>query len=440
MGALARKDPSGIADDRSGWRPGDFVARPTASIRTFDYWNPASARHEPADLFKAGTASSPKSSPNAIPLDLWLPRPPDPTQKNVTEQPQRDGRASGLIVLSAQDPWNPIGLPTSLQSRFAGSDNRWFEAVELPRFDPNAQRATWATDSFDRPLTRDARSKAKWIVAILQPSSIAQRARWLRDFEAVFLDLTQERFFRKIRSLAQGVETAEPLLAAIEIKNIWEDRHEFHRRRTRGNRFGTNVTDGGTLSWPMALRIAEARCDYDTWNMIDPTWLDDWQRLRWSADGYWFFADYAVWRAECERFEDWDLVASLRHEEARWTGGGRMPTDSVSGMSVNIRGRPGVPAEIVKRYGEWREERDPRPRRATRMNQALREPEELEDSNSSESVREGKDDLRPQRDSGECNSVCESSHNSEAESVEAPGVAIDLLTQPHNSDIHVPPS
>ena len=260
----------------------------------------------------------------------------------------------------AHDWWNPLGAPSSSEPQITKPIDRWFEKVDLPKFNPNSRRIDWSAKFFNQPLIRDARSKAKWIVAILQPASLSQRAAWLNAYEEVILDHIEEHFFRKMRSLAGQIDDPEILIAAIAVKDIWRDRLEFQQRRFTGKRMGSYVTDGGVLSWPMALRIAVARRHHDPSTMIDPEWLDDWRGLRWSADGYWSFSEYAVLRAEGEQFEDWQLLISLRQEEARWSSSRTIPINDVSGMSVtNCRPTPAVPAALAKRYKDWCEKHVP---------------------------------------------------------------------------------
>ena len=355
MGALAQKTPPNAGRYLGGWQQEDFVASKKTSPKVIDFWNPTSSRPDPAfldcDNFRIFTESGAS--------DCWAPVLSEPAQTSQPHITKPFGRKTQFRLVPVQDPWCPLG---ALSVKFGASPiaevaDRWFEQAELPAFDPDARRAIWVTDTFERPLIRDARSKAKWIVAILQPPSIADRARWLHNFETVFLVQPQKHFFRKIRSLASEVDHPEPLLAAIEIKGIWQDRLDFQKRRASAKRIGSYITDGGTLSWAMALRIAVARCDYDPQSMIDPDWLDDWRLLRWPADGYWFFADYAVLRAQSERFEDWDLLVTLRHEESKWSGTRPSPIDDISGMSAQIRsGAQKVPTTITRRYIEWLDE------------------------------------------------------------------------------------
>lgn len=314
----------------------------------FDYWNPGSSRREVPNPFGEIVGQSPVAIIPSTPLQPTPNRPPTSATTQL--------RDLSLTAASVHDPWNPLTGQLSHGQSIAKPVDLWFETADLPPFDPRARRANWTTDSFLQPISRDARSKAKWVVAILQPSTVNERARWLRAFEGIFFERTDEQFFRKIRSIAAEVGDPEPLLGAIAIKDMWQDRHDFQRRRLQGGRLGTYLTDGGALSWPKALRIAVARRDHDPSDMIDSVWLDDWLRLRWSAEGYWSFAEYAVWRAEREQFEDWELVASLRHEDARWAAGQISPVDDVSGVAVNIRtGHASVPPAVAKRYSEWRE-------------------------------------------------------------------------------------
>ena len=271
----------------------------------------------------------------------------------------RGTRPSWTAHLSSDrrlDYWNPLNSLAPTTPSPSEATDYWYEITDLPTFDPEARRANWFTDTFLQPLNRDARSKAKWIVALLQPTTVNERAQWLKAFEPVFLEHADEKFFRKVRSIAAQLEEPGSLLGAIAIKDIWQDRHDFQRRRARGARLGIYYTNGGTLSWPMALRIAAVRSDYDPPDMIDPDWMHDWLRLRAAAEGYWYFAEYAVQRAEAEQFEDWDLVASLSGEDARWAAGRVTPIDDISGISVRIRtGHPSVPPAVLKHYTDWRE-------------------------------------------------------------------------------------
>ncbi len=345
MHGLAQKLPPSADRYSNGWRKEDFVARVATPLRTYDPWDPTPNPHEATKptgqiekiVHRAQIGDQILSLPGGV--------------DSSTERSVVDPRATLQLT---RDWWNPLGAQSHFESQTIKPVDRWFDEVDLPQFTADIRRVDWTAEIFNQPLIRDARSKAKWIVAILQPASLSQRAAWLNAYEEVFLDHVEEKFFRKMRSLAGEIDHPETLIAAITIKDIWQDQNDFQQRRLRGRRMGVYMTDGGTLSWPMAVRIATARHHHDPSTMIDPEWLDDWRALRWSAEGFWSFGEYAVLRAEGEHFEDWQLVAFLRQEEARWSTSRTTPIDDASGMSVTIQHTtPGVPATLVKRYKDW---------------------------------------------------------------------------------------
>ena len=221
----------------------------------------------------------------------------------------------------------------------------------LPAFDPTASRTKWNVSDFASRQKRDSRQKAKWIVAILHPDNRRQRSIWLNAFEAVFTSNTTDRYFSAIRKIASEIDSADLLLNAIELKELWEDRADFQRHRSlRGQ--------ARVISLPKAMRIAKAREHYFVVDMVEPDWLEEWQRLRKDERGFWSFAEYAVHRAEMGSFEDWDVASFLKREERLWTRGYADPIGS-SGVSSQIgRRRRRVPDAVFKRYVKWRAKQD----------------------------------------------------------------------------------
>jgi hypothetical protein len=288
------------------------------------------------------------------PLATYDPWNPAPT-KFVRTRLSKPALRIAAIQTRAADPWCPVEFDPGISAITLRPEDTWFQNISLPDFDPSARRAFWSLIDFDRPFVRDAKSKAAWIVAILQPSNDKGRKFFQRFFQELFLEISSDRFFEKLRMLANEIESSELFVAGIELRRLWEDSCEFRQIRVP-RPGGVFYTHGPNLTWKAALQIAQAQCDCDPVDMIDREWLTDWRQLKRDSDGYWSFADYARRRAEEEKFADWDVPASILREEAKWLPSQSTPIDDVSGMRVTIHsGNKPVPAEIAKRFQHWRE-------------------------------------------------------------------------------------
>jgi hypothetical protein len=365
--------------DRTGWRSEDFYDNTNLPPNVIDPWDPGSVKednrtsvtieerifhapHQPSLFANAGhrydfwdpTGPSTPQPCICTATDPWNPptRRDQPFTASIDVPKARLEPSEAAAPSHLADPWNPS--EQRVPDEFKLPIDNWFLDASLPVFDPAASRAKWSVEDFVSPQKRDARHKAKWIVAILHPQSNQQRARWLNAFEEVFTGNSSDRFFLAVRRVANGLDSAEALLNAIELRELWEDRSDF--QRARSSKWGAKM-----LSLPNALRIAKARDNYFVPDMIAADWVEEWQRLRPTDRGYWSFAEYAVHQAERAGYEDWQIARDRRHEERVWLRGYADPISS-SGVSVQTgRRRHQVPAAIVKRYGTWRETQESAP-------------------------------------------------------------------------------
>lgn len=294
------------------------------------------------DFFGANDAAS-------TPLfDPWLPIAIS-LQSNTVEKKTSE-------VIRPTDPWGSVEFEDFLFNFSGSRSDPWIETARLPFFDPQARRSAWSRNLFEGRFSRNAKSKAAWIVATLQPVTARERNACRLFFEDLFSEKETTRFFDKIRALAAQVDSQDSLIAAIQIRDLIEDSPEYRQTRVPG-RYGIRYTQGPNLTWSAALRLTEARADFDPSEMIETEWLTDWRKLRPYSEGYFSFLVYACHRAEHERFEDWDVPKSVHAEESRWLSKRTTPVDDLSGISVAIRNSPpSVPKEVAKRFLEWREE------------------------------------------------------------------------------------
>jgi hypothetical protein len=75
-----------------------------------------------------------------------IPGPVVSLPKHSTDRSGRVRAGSEFVTVLAQDPWDPIRLPSSTGSHIVKPADGWFDVVELPEFDPEARRTAWITD------------------------------------------------------------------------------------------------------------------------------------------------------------------------------------------------------------------------------------------------------------------------------------------------------
>ncbi len=90
------------------------------------------------------------------------------------------------------------------------------------------------------------------------------------------------------------------------------------RRRMAWAEITVQAKGAGLLTWPMAWRIARARCDDSAESMIDADWLGDWAHLGYGDPAYVSFAAYALRRALAEPCSEVDDAEHELWRSRRW--------------------------------------------------------------------------------------------------------------------------
>jgi len=167
----------------------------------------------------------------------------------------------------------------------------------LFEYDPDAHQLPWEVHyqdaEADETARRRSREKAALIASLLDVTNRREQknaADWLADF---FLQQPHPATFRAIKNLTSDDLTPAQLKAIVAIRQYWLERPDWWVGRHNLSREIRPIAQrSAAVSWALAWRICNARCDYEPEDMIDERWFDEWLLLRPGAAGFFLFAAY----------------------------------------------------------------------------------------------------------------------------------------------------
>ena len=140
-------------------------------------------------------------------------------------------------------------------------------------------------------------------VASVESANDAQRMEIIQMLET----LSTNRLHRWLSWLREQEWTGRSLTLFLDFRlNYWEETPEWWvSSYSRYEHWGAYPKSYNALSLDATLTLVQARQNYDASEIIDATWLKDWEDLELWKLGFPSFASFAVFRASQNDGEDW---------------------------------------------------------------------------------------------------------------------------------------
>lgn len=169
----------------------------------------------------------------------------------------------------------------------------WVISTKLPDFFANAAENPYAFN-YSPIITIDlADRRAGWILDLLEVTNSRRRANLKSQFKEIFAANPYIATFRALSDLALLGATADELLTANELRELWASTPIWWSVRKRGNVIRSD--QGATmLSWRKAWNFISASGETVAEEIIDSDWFSDWLNLRIGDHCYWQFIDYVA--------------------------------------------------------------------------------------------------------------------------------------------------
>ncbi len=291
------------------WTLEDFSKVACAPSAAEDFWDPA--------LQAMGTTSQTTSATMDISVALPIaigPVRPENSARGSWDYDDFDGAQQQFVDIS--DPWEHFLVPaaTSPANAEAISDfwepspilaraalptviEDWSENISLPRYDPGASERPFSGFFQDTPESL-AEKRARWILSMLGITN-PSRHRFVFDaFTDLFIEYPHHSTFRAISDLALDDVTADELVNAFTLKQIWSDSPLFSSFRTKRRDVLIASNKASLLGWTLAVRLVRQSRGVPPEQIIDPDWFHDWLVVPYGDPLYWRCIDYICVRID----------------------------------------------------------------------------------------------------------------------------------------------
>ncbi len=266
-------------DDIEGWAIEDFAESLSVHIDESDPW-----AYSPDD----------ESVSSQLLLDVH----PD-----ITED------VDGDVTSTEQDGWDIEGLLEG-NARYDEEALQDLEAIRqfdepepLEVFDPDSRESLYVPDFNGTSLSRDL--KIDELVASINDASDAQR----RQIAEMLTGLSVGRLRTWSAWMREKAWTGYSLLMFLDFRvNYWESSPQYWESAywyTRHDGWLWGHSSHNTLSLDATYVIVNARIHMPPDQVIDDTWLSDWEDNAMWRFGFRSFAEFAVFRSELGDHENW---------------------------------------------------------------------------------------------------------------------------------------
>ncbi len=211
--------------------------------------------------------------------------------------PAKSPPISSTGVGAGSDFWDPLTVvarpPTS-----QGAFDDWSELFPFPAYDPLASENPFS--SYVQEDTNDvlAEKRARWILSMLGLTNISRHLFLFSAFTDIFIEHPHHSTFRALSALVLEDTSAEDLLSAFALKQIWNDSPLFSSYRTRRRDVLIASNQSSLLGWTRAVRLIEQSRGVPAEQIINPDWYYDWLNVPYGDPLYWRFIDYVTARID----------------------------------------------------------------------------------------------------------------------------------------------
>jgi hypothetical protein len=203
--------------------------------------------------------------------------------------------SSHTEVGAGSDFWDPI--PIVARAAIPNGIEDWSENISLPQYDPVASERPFSS-FFQETLESLAEKRARWILSMLGITN-PSRHRFVFDaFAELFIEYSHHSTFRALSDLALDDATADELVDAFTLKQIWSDFPLFSSFRTKRRDVLIASNKASLLGWTLAVRLVRKSRGVPPEQIIDPDWFHDWLAVPYADPLYWRFIDYICARID----------------------------------------------------------------------------------------------------------------------------------------------
>jgi hypothetical protein len=266
----------------SDWHEEDFIVSDVDEADQVDFWDPLSTQRQPKER---NTHQS-----------VYIFR-----DENIDNEPSFD---SSYFV-----------SPEKTNDIDDRSTEDWVLSAKLPEFSIYATQNPYVFEYSQITRIDLAERRAGWLVDILEIINSRRRAAMKERFKEVFTAHPHAATFRALSDLVDLGATADELLIANDLRELWALTPIWWSIRIRG-RLTCPDEGAGMLSWRKAWRFASESGEAVAEEIIDSDWFQDWLNLRIGDRCYWRFVDYVEGRVSL--FDHGSLLGPQADIRTQW--------------------------------------------------------------------------------------------------------------------------
>lgn len=198
-------------------------------------------------------------------------------------------------VKANSDFWDPA--PIVARAIASSGVEDWSENISLPRYDPVASERPFSS-YYPEPPESLAEKRARWMFSILGITNPSRHRSVFDAFTDLFIEYPHHSTFKTLSNLALDDATADELVCAFTLKQIWHDFPIFSSLRTKRRDVVIASDAASLLGWTLAVRLVRQSRGAPPERIIDPDWFDEWLAVPYADPLYWRFIDYICARIE----------------------------------------------------------------------------------------------------------------------------------------------
>lgn len=307
------------------WRTEDFLSVDQRTVESADFW-------EPRIKF-------------SLPAKTSLPPHFEPSDFCETSQPPRQSTsidaASGTCAF---DYWDPL---QASPAEIASAVSDWFEHAALPLYEARASESPFRLVVEPPSVEQIARRRARWLASLLDLPTLRARRSFAKKFEELFDEYPHHNTFRVLSELALDGASADDIVTAFQLRQVWAGQPIFWSIRRKGRR-GPFLPDAGEkqLGWTRAIRLANLAKGVPADRIIDHDWYEEWFRLPYGDPLFWSFLEYATARLESFSRGVLAVPETLARLEERTLDELKVGTIWIDGYRVGSHARTGLLARL----------------------------------------------------------------------------------------------
>jgi len=293
------------------WSLEDFSEGPLARGADEDFWDPI--LHTPVPTSQTSSVVDEvfrffPNPPLRDPIEMltegpsyWAPDDFDGTENravNVSdpwEAPLWPASSGSANAVGNLDFWDPA--PISAQIEIPNVIEEWSDTIPLPQYNPFASERPFSR-FFQQTRESLAEKRARWILSILGFLNPFRQRFIFGAFTDLFIEYPHHSTFRALSDLALDDTSADELVNAFALKQIWSDFPLFSSFRTKRRDVLVASNKDSLLGWTLAVRLIRQSRGTPPEKLIDPDWFHEWLAVPYADPLYWRFIDYIRARVE----------------------------------------------------------------------------------------------------------------------------------------------